>query len=225
MDGGVAFRRGTLGVGVPADPSGRRTRVGVGLTMRGLQGAARLRARLGLGARIALSVLRLAASGSDRLGKHPVIYGRARFWLRGTTVIGDRFRADGLAAQVSIMVAPGARLSIGDDVYLNGGACIEAWHDVRIGSHVLFAPFAAIIDDDRHELEPGAPLYKGPVVIGDNAWLGRNVVILPGVTIGAGSAIGANSVVTRDVPPQSFAAGAPAQVIRKLDLPDGWVRR
>ena len=48
------------------------------------------------------------------------------------------------------------------------------------------------VDDDRHELEPGAPLYKGPVVIGDNAWLGRGAVILPGVTIGAGSAVGAN---------------------------------
>jgi acetyltransferase-like isoleucine patch superfamily enzyme len=194
--------------------------------MRGvLAAAARFGARLRLAARIARSVLRLTLSGSDRLGKHPVIYGRARFWLSGTTVIGDRFRADGLAAQVSIMVAPGARLSIGDDVYLNGGVCIEAWHDVRIGSNVLFAPFAAIVDDDRHELEPGAPLYKGPVVIGDNAWLGRGAVILPGVTIGAGSAVGANSVVTRDIPPQSFAAGAPARVIRKLDLPSGWVRR
>jgi acetyltransferase-like isoleucine patch superfamily enzyme len=186
--------------------------------------AARLRARSLLAARIGLSVLRLRFSGVGRFGKHPVIYGKARFWVRGTAVIGDRFRADGLAARVSVMVAPGAQLTMGNDVYLNGGVCIEAWHEVRIGSHVLMAPNCAVIDDNRHELEPGAILYKGPVTIEDNVWLGRNAVILPGVTIGAGSAIGANSVVARDIPPRSFAAGAPAQVIRKLELPDGWVR-
>jgi maltose O-acetyltransferase len=47
---------------------------------------------------------------------------------------------------------------------------------------------------------------------------------MPGVTIGNGSAIGANSVVTQDIPPAVFAAGSPARVLRKLDLPEGWVR-
>jgi maltose O-acetyltransferase len=61
-------------------------------------------------------------------------------------------------------------------------------------------------------------------VVGSNVWLGRSVAVMPGVTIGDGSVIGANSVVTRDIPPGSFAAGAPAQVIRKLGIPDGWVR-
>ena len=45
---------------------------------------------------------------------------------------------------------------------MNAGTFIEAWHDVQIGDNVLMAPFASIIDDDRHEIEPGAALYKGP---------------------------------------------------------------
>ena len=57
---------------------------------------------------------------------------------------------------------------------------------------------------------------KGPTRIGDNCWLGANVVVTSGVTIGERSVIGANSVVTRDIPPFSLAAGSPAQVLRAL---------
>ena len=67
--------------------------------------------------------------------------------------------------------------------------------------------------------------YKGPTIVGNNVWLGRNVAVLPGVTIGDSAVIGANSVVTKSIPPNSFAAGAPAQVLRKLDIPEGWLRR
>ena len=62
------------------------------------------------------------------------------------------------------------------------------------------------------------------MVIGNNVWLCRNVCIMPGVTVGDGSVIGANSIVTRDIPAGVFAAGSPAKVIRQLDLPEGWVR-
>ena len=58
--------------------------------------------------------------------------------------------------------------------------------------------------------------YAKPVTIGDDCWIGANVVICPGVTIGMGCVIGAGSVVTRDVPPDSFAAGNPARVIREI---------
>ena len=115
-------------------------------------------------------------------------------------------------------------MSIGDDVYLNGGVSIEVYHEVRIGSHVLMAPYSSIIDDALHEVEPGASRFKGPVVVGSNVWLGRNVAVLPGVTIGDGSVVGANSVVTRDIPRRARRRGA-RRVIRKLELADGWVRR
>lgn len=125
---------------------------------------------------------------------------------------------------VTIKVGLGAALSIGDRVYMNAGTSIEAYHQLIIGSDVLIGPYASIIDDDRHQVEPGAVQYKGPTIVGDNVWLGRNVAVLPGVTIGDGAVIGVNSVVTRSIPPNSFAAGSPAQVIRKLDIPEGWLR-
>jgi acetyltransferase-like isoleucine patch superfamily enzyme len=60
---------------------------------------------------------------------------------------------------------------------------------------------------------------KGPTRIGDNCWLGANVVVTGGVSIGERCVIGANSVVTKDVEPFSIAAGVPAQVLRKIDYP------
>jgi maltose O-acetyltransferase len=82
-----------------------------------------------------------------------------------------------------------------------------------------------IIDDNRHELEPGAPLCNGPITIGDNVWIASNVTVLSGVTIGPGSVIAAHSVVTRDIPPNSLAGGGPARVIKSLNVPDGWSHR
>jgi acetyltransferase-like isoleucine patch superfamily enzyme len=171
------------------------------------------------------SGLRARRSGAASFGPQPLLRGKLCFRFDGTVTIGARFDADGLIMPVSISVVEGATLSIGDDLYMNAGTSIEVWHDVRIGSNCLFGPFASVIDDDRHEVEPGAILHKGPTILGNNVWLGRSAAVMPGVTVGDGSVIGANSVVTRDIPPNSFAAGAPARVIRKLDLPDGWVRR
>jgi acetyltransferase-like isoleucine patch superfamily enzyme len=171
------------------------------------------------------SGVRARLSGASSFGPGPLLRGKLCFRFDGTVTIGARFDADGLIMPVSISVVEGARLSIGDEVYMNAGTSIEVWHEVRIGSNCLFGPFASVIDDDRHEVEPGAILHKGPTILGDNVWLGRGAAVMPGVTVGDGSVIGANSVVTRDIPPNSFAAGTPAKVIRKLELPDGWVRR
>jgi acetyltransferase-like isoleucine patch superfamily enzyme len=168
--------------------------------------------------------VQLWLSGADKIGKSPVLIGKAHLELRGSTYIGDSFMVEGLVT-VIIKVERSASLSIGDSVFLNAGASIVARHDLVIGNNVLMAPFVSIIDDDWHEVEPGAVLYKGPTTVGNNVWLGQNVVVLPGVTIGDGTVVGANSVVTKSIPPNSFAAGSPAQVLRKLDIPEGWQRR
>jgi acetyltransferase-like isoleucine patch superfamily enzyme len=61
---------------------------------------------------------------------------------------------------------------------------------------------------------------KGPTRVGDNVWCGANVVITTGVTVGERSVLGANSVVTTDIPPFSLAAGVPARVLRGIEYPE-----
>ena len=64
---------------------------------------------------------------------------------------------------------------------------------------------------------PGHDIGPAAIAIGPHSWLGARVIVLKGVTIGAGAIVGAGSVVTRDVPPRTLAAGSPARVIRQLD--------
>jgi acetyltransferase-like isoleucine patch superfamily enzyme len=160
-----------------------------------------------------------------KFGAFPVIRGAVKFQVRGEAVFGDKFTALGQGWDVRINVARGGRLTVGDRVAMNAGVSIEVFHDVRIGDNVMIAPFVSIIDDACHEAEPGTLLYKGPLVIEDNVWLANSVKVMPGVTIGAGSVIGANSVVSKDIPPNSFAAGCPAKVIKTLNIPDNWSHR
>lgn len=131
-------------------------------------------------------------SGAESFGCSPMIFDRVKFATEGRLIIGERFLAAGHLTGVLIKVVKGATLSIGNDVALNHGVEIEAWHDVRIGSNVLLGPYVSIIDDDRHLVTRDAPLYHGPV--------------------------------TRNIPPNCFAVGSPARILKKLDLPDGWVR-
>lgn len=159
-----------------------------------------------------------------QFGQRPKIVGRIDLRVYGHAVFGDRFAAQSDRWRVQIHVDHGATLVIGNDVFMNCGTSIEAYHDVRIGNNVLMAVFSSVIDDDRHLAQPGVALYKGPTVIEDNVWLGRSAAVMPGVTIGSGSVIAANSVVTKDIPKNSFAAGVPARVVRILDIPDGWTR-
>lgn len=182
------------------------------------------RRRLNNAKRLLSGAVRAKFSGAESFGGHADMRGRVRFKLQGRAVFGRGFIAEGDISTVSIVVRENATLIIGDDVYMNYGVTIEACHEIRIGNHVLMAPLVSIIDDNRHETEPGAVLYKGPIVIGNNVWLARNVAVIPGASIGDGCVIAANSVVCTDIPPNSLAAGAPARVIRKLDLPTNWVR-
>jgi len=124
------------------------------------------------------------------------------------------------------LTAPGAaRISIGGGTFLNIGVMVAALELVEIGEHCMFANGCFISDGSHRFDDPHKPIpwqgftTKGPTRIGDNVWCGAHAVITSGVTIGERSVIGANSVVTADVPPFSIAAGAPARVLRTIEYP------
>jgi maltose O-acetyltransferase len=113
----------------------------------------------------------------------------------------------------------GIYISIGDGFFMNFGGIILDCNYVRIGDNVQCGPNVQICAA-THPLDAAqrilGPELGAPVTIGDNVWLGAGAIILPGVTIGANTTIGAGSVVSRDIPANVLAAGAPCRVIREL---------
>jgi len=122
------------------------------------------------------------------------------------------------------ITAPGeARIRIGGGTFLNIGVMVAAHELVEIGEHCMFANGCFVTDANHRFDDLEKPITwqgftsKGPTRIGDNVWCGANVVVTSGVMIGERSVIGANSVVTEDVPAFSIAAGAPARVLKRID--------
>jgi acetyltransferase-like isoleucine patch superfamily enzyme len=114
----------------------------------------------------------------------------------------------------------GATITIGEDTRIHG-SCIHAYVSITIGKKCLIAANCQIFDGNGHSLsfdDVDNRIHTAgdskPIVIEDCVWIGANAIILPGVTIGRGSVIGAGSVVTKDVPPMSIAAGNPARVLK-----------
>mgnify|MGYP001778212484 CR=1 FL=1 len=121
------------------------------------------------------------------------------------------------------------RIVFGSNVQINDYVHISAMEQVRIGNNVLMASHIYISDNSHgfykgeEQSSPEEPpilrsYHVAPVEIGDNVWIGEGVVIMPGVTIGRGCIIGANSTVTKSIPPYCIAVGQPARVIKEYDF-------
>lgn len=117
----------------------------------------------------------------------------------------------------------GWNIEVGDNFYANYNLVILDVCKVTIGDNVFIAPNVALYAAG-HPVHPmsrnSGYEYGAPITIGDNVWIGGNTVILPGVTVGSGCVIGAGSVVTRDIPPNSIAAGNPCRVLREITETD-----
>jgi acetyltransferase-like isoleucine patch superfamily enzyme len=116
-----------------------------------------------------------------------------------------------------------ARIRIGGGTFLNQRVMVAAMELVEIGEHCMVANGCFVTDANHRFDDHDRPITwqgftsKGPTRIGDNVWCGANVVVTSGVTIGRRCVIGANAVVTEDIPPFSIAAGAPAKVLRAIE--------
>ena len=114
----------------------------------------------------------------------------------------------------------GRHLHFGSGVYANFNLVLVDDGNIYVGDRVMIGPNVTIATAN-HPLEPelrakGLQINRD-VVIGENAWLGAGVIIVPGVTIGKNAVIGAGSVVTRDIPDNALAVGNPARVLRIIE--------
>lgn len=145
-------------------------------------------------------------------------------------LIGDLGK--GAYLQGPIQFDYGCFTSIGERTYANFNLTILDICPVKIGNDVFIGPNVSILtpmhplrwqERNTYYREDGVLTdqeYGKPITIGNNIWIAGNVTICGGVTIGDGSVIGAGSVVTRDIPPDSLAAGNPCRVIRKITEAD-----
>lgn len=117
----------------------------------------------------------------------------------------------------------GSHIEVGDNFFANYNCTIIDVAKVKIGNNVLFAPNVNIYTAG-HPIHPDSRNstyeYGIHVTIGDNVWVGGNVVITPGVTIGDNVVIGAGSVVTKDIPSNVVAVGNPCRVIKQITEED-----
>jgi maltose O-acetyltransferase len=111
-------------------------------------------------------------------------------------------------------------LSIGEHSYITGPLHVDAGAQVRVGNRVHFGHDVLLLTMN-HEIGPSeercGALTAAPISVGDGAWLGSRVTILPGVSLGRGAVVAAGAVVTRDVAADTMVAGVPAVVVRHLD--------
>lgn len=143
----------------------------------------------------------------------------------GAISLGYKVKFRAPSHKVRLKANPNATISIGDRTFLNDGVVINASIGISIGKHCLIGDGVEMFDTDFHQVEEGSEVTTARIKIGDNVWIGREALVLPGVEIGDHSVIGARSVVTKSIPARVVAAGVPAKPIRSINASDGYVRR
>lgn len=159
----------------------------------------------------------LLRSKGVKFGKNPYIQGNPIITNKGTFKIGDRFSMANIQFKTELTCSEGAELIMGNDVFVNQGSNIYAAESVNIGNNVLIADSVIMHDTNFHLIDADGVIVK-PIEIGNNVWIGNRSIILPGVTIGKNSVIGAGSVVTKSIPSDYLAAGNPAELKKKLNV-------
>ncbi len=165
---------------------------------------------------------RFAAFGAGTVLCFPpaALFGEAAIRIGKDTLIGPH-------CSLSAGMGPGQKLisdrilTIGDRCLIGRGSSIVAHLEIVVGDDVFFGPNVYVTDQNHSVEDLTVPVGRQsmpeqPVSIGNGSWLGTNVVVTPGVTIGNHVAVGAGSVVTNDLPDNCVAVGSPAKILRQL---------
>ena len=179
-----------------------------------------------LGVRFSCKVFSLLISGAfAEFGEQSTIMYPLRVSGERRIRIGDRVFI-GAGSWLQTLPDDGndrVALVIGNGTSIAGHCVISAVRSITLGEEVLLARNVYISDHIHKYTERNTSILEQgldkiqPVVIERGAWLGQNVVVCPGVKIGEGAVIGANSVVTKDVPDHCIAAGSPARVVKMIE--------
>jgi acetyltransferase-like isoleucine patch superfamily enzyme len=111
----------------------------------------------------------------------------------------------------------GKNITLGKRIFINSGCKFQDQGGVVIGDDCLIG-HNTVLATLNHDLAPSrrADMHPAPIIVGRNVWIGSNVTVLPGVTIGDNAVVAAASVVTKDVPENTIVVGSPARVVRSL---------
>ncbi|HEY2334427.1 MAG TPA: acyltransferase [Solirubrobacterales bacterium] len=146
------------------------------------------------------------------------------FRAKGPIVMGRDCRMRGGPVRTRLTTSPSGRIELGVNVGIGFGGEIYSDRLITIDDHSSIGPYVTIYDTSFHSVDEGSEVKRKPVEIGKNVWIGRQVIILPGVRIGDHAVVGSGSVLSRDVPPRTLVAGNPPKVIREVTASDGWQR-
>lgn len=163
-------------------------------------------------------------------GKNLQVYKKVYLQIReGKLYVGNNFTMTSGGGinplcrnvRACIYITHNGNINIGDNVGMSS-PCVWISNSLTIGNNVKIGGNCIILDNDVHQIDyierrsNKGKVKSAPIVIEDDVWLGANVMVLKGVTIGARSIIGAGSVVAKDVPADCVAVGNPAQIIKNL---------
>ena len=141
---------------------------------------------------------------------------------KGNLEMGDRVNLSGRSSFYFMSgMDDTPEIVVGDNVFIGNACTFSAAASIQIKTHALISACVRVHDNDGHPVDAesrrvGKPITVdevAPVIIGENAWIGAQVIILKGVEIGENAIVGAGAVVTHDVPPNSVVAGNPARQI------------
>ncbi|WP_442961054.1 acyltransferase [Pseudarthrobacter sp. J64] len=155
-----------------------------------------------------------------RLGRN-VVFGRnVSMSCQGGVELGDRVTVGDFSniMATTVIREPGLGLTVGEYTSIGRGNVLWAQGGISIGRDCLLGPNVTIISENHNITDTRVPIRlqgntRSSIVIEDDCWIGANVTILAGVSIGRGSVVGAGSVVTRSVEANSIALGSPARVV------------